>query len=55
MYLSLGLGPGQHYNRAAVDAAHLLLQAASNVPKLALMCGMLTERAAVCYLHAGVC
>lgn len=42
-----------HIHRAAIDAAHILLQAASTVPKLSLLCSMLTERAAVCYLHAG--
>jgi hypothetical protein len=42
-----------HSSRSSIDASHLLLQAASNVPKLTLMCAMLTERASICYLHAG--
>ena len=44
-----------HSSRSSIDASHLLLQAASNVPKLNLMCAMLTERASICYLHAGDC
>jgi hypothetical protein len=48
------LGSSTYYSqRAAIDAAHILLQAASTVPKLSLLCSMLTERAAVCYLYAG--
>ena len=46
-------GSGQPSQRLAVDAAHLLLQAASSVPKLSLLCSLLTERAAVCFVLAG--
>jgi len=46
-------GGGQPSQRLAVDAAHLLLQAASSVPKLSLLCSLLTERAAVCFALAG--
>lgn len=36
-----------------LDGAYLLLQAATKVPKLALTCGLLTEKAAIYFLQAG--
>lgn len=44
---------GHQATRAPLDAAHLLLQAASSVPKLQLLCGLLTEKAATYFLQAG--
>jgi hypothetical protein len=42
-----------HSTRSPVEAAHLLLQAAVNVSKYSLLCGLLTEKAAAFFLKAG--
>ena len=42
-----------HSINSPLDGAYLLLQAATKVPKLALTCGLLTEKAAIYFLQAG--